>query len=102
MSVPNVSGVAAEPISAVVSKATQAPPNTVTSPEVRPSPSASGYSNPTMAIDGTTGSAIVEYRSAASGEEVSQTPSRAALEYEQTQRLAAEKSGIAKNGGGQP
>lgn len=50
------------------------------------------YVSPTMAIDGTTGALIVEYRSAASGLEISQTPSRAALEYRQRQQLTGHQA----------
>jgi hypothetical protein len=57
-------------------------------PETRDSPSTARYSSPTLALDAMTGSTIIEYRSTTSGQEVSQIPSRAALEYEQAQQLA--------------
>ena len=94
----NLGTAAVESAPAVQPHATQAQsPATPQSDARKPAPP--GYSSPTLAIDGVTGSLIVEYRSATSGEEVSQTPSRAALEYEQTQRLAKAAAAVVKDDG---
>jgi hypothetical protein len=73
-------------------KDTQAAPTTSSQQGATPSVTHSTpYSSPTMAIDGSTGAIIIEYRNSTSGLEESQIPSRAALEYEQSQRLTASK-----------
>ncbi len=95
----NISGVTTEPIAAVPPKATPVASTNTPQGDSAPGSPPAGYSSPTMALDGMTGTLIIEYRSATSGEEVSQTPSRAALEYEQSQRLAADKSVAVKDGG---
>ncbi|MDR3437656.1 hypothetical protein [Telmatospirillum sp.] len=98
MDLPNVSGAATASSQAVSAQPAQTVSSNAARAEVLPTVPAETYSSPTLAIDSVTGSVIIEYRSTTSGEEVSQIPSRATLEYQQTQKLAAEKSDSVKPG----
>jgi hypothetical protein len=93
MTVANVNDAVAAPNSTVQPKAPQSATDAIPKPPARAASSAE-YSTPTTAIDGVTGAVIIEYRNTTSGEEISQIPSRAALEYEQSQKLATTKSGV--------
>jgi len=50
------------------------------------------YSTPTQTFDPSTGAAVVETRNTATGIVESQTPDKAALQYERSKMLAAEKA----------